>query len=141
MTRKPRLVVSIAELAEATGTDCFAPAPAPVSPQPASAPAPVAKARAGMKPPNMGPLVHCLEYDDPTFREPQNGELVVGLYREDDGTAAAVLLWADPRADLFRDVALGRYVRPPKFYLRLKEQPQIDPGTAYPIIEGAVCPF
>jgi hypothetical protein len=92
-------------------------------------------------PPELAPVVHCLDYTDPTFREPLNGEVVVGLYREDDGTAAAVLLWADTRADLFRDMALGRYVRPPKFYLRLKEQPQIDPATGYPIIQGAVCPF
>ena len=94
-----------------------------------------------MTPPNLGPIVHCLEYTDPTFREPQNGEVVVGLYREDDGTAAALLLWADTRADLFWDVALQQRVKPPKFYLRIREQPAIDPATGYPIIQGAVCPF
>lgn len=93
------------------------------------------------KPPDLSPIVHCLEYADPTFRDPQNGEVVVGLYREDDGTAAALLLWADTKADLFWDVAIRQRVRPPKFYMRLSEQPPIDPGTGYPIIEGAVCPF
>lgn len=69
------------------------------------------------------------------------GEVVVGLYREDDGTAAPVLLWADTRADLFWDLSLWSYVRPPAWHLRLASQPPIDPTTGYPIIEGAVCPF
>lgn len=137
MNRQPRLVVPIGDLAESAAADCFSSAPASPAPAPASAP----KARAGMAPPNLEPIVHCLEYTDPTFREPQNGEVVVGLYREDDGTAAALLLWADTRADLFWDVALRQHVKPPKFFMRLREQPAIDPATGYPIIQGAVCPF
>lgn len=140
MKGKPRLVVPIKHLVESAGMP-FAAAPTSAPNTRAAAVAHESTRGAGMKPPDLAPVVHCLEYDDPTFREPQNGEMVVGLYREDDGTAAALLLWADTRADLFRDVALGRYVRPPKFYLRLKEQPQIDQATGYPVIGGAVCPF
>ena len=92
-------------------------------------------------PPDLAPMVCALPYDHPRFREPEQGEVVVGLYREDDGTAAPVLLWADTRADLFWDISLRRHVRPPAWYLRLASQPPIDPTTGYPIIEGAVCPF
>jgi hypothetical protein len=87
-------------------------------------------------PPDLAPMVCALPYDHPRFREPAKGEVVVGLYREDDGTAAPVLLWADTRADLFWDISLRSYVRPPAWYLRLTSQPPIDPATGYPIIEG-----
>lgn len=93
------------------------------------------------EPPDLAPVVHALPYDHPRFREPENSEVVVGLYREDDGTAAPLLLWADTRADLFWDISLRHYVKPPAWYMRLACQPPIDPATGYPIIEGAVCPF
>ena len=93
------------------------------------------------EPPQIGPLVYSLECGEPNFREPEKGEWVVGLYREDDGTPVPLLLWADPNVDLFWDVARREHVKPPKLYVRLAEQPQLDPATGYPIIEGAVCPF
>jgi hypothetical protein len=92
-------------------------------------------------PPDLAPVVHALEYAHPWFREPENGEWVIGLYRDDDGTAAPLLLWADMREDRFWDAARREHVKPPKFYLRLSEQPQIDGETGYPIIDGAICPF
>jgi hypothetical protein len=91
--------------------------------------------------PDLEPVVHALDYGHPRFREPANGEVVVGLYRNEDGSAAPMLLWADPKVDLFWDMALRQHVRPPAWYLRLDRQPPIDPATGYPIIEGAVCPF
>ena len=91
--------------------------------------------------PDLASAVFALEYDHPRFREPANGEWVVGLYRSDDGKAAPLLLWADTREDRFWDAARREHVKPPKFYIRLTEQPQIDPRTGYPIIDGAVCPF
>ena len=91
--------------------------------------------------PDMPAVIHCLEYDHPTFREPEKGELIVGLYRDDDGMAAPILLWADPNMDLFWDVNLRQHVRPPAWYVRIGCQPQIDAETGYPVIQGAVCPF
>lgn len=74
------------------------------------------------------PPVYSLECDEPNFREPEVGEWIVGLYRQDDGTLFPLLLWADPKVDYFRDVARREHVRPPRLYLQLREQPQIDPG-------------
>ena len=89
----------------------------------------------------LGPPLFSLECTDPNFREPEDREWIVALYREDDGTPVPVLLWADPNVDLFWDVARREHVKPPRLYLKLSEQPQIDPITGYPIIQGAVCPF
>lgn len=87
------------------------------------------------------PPVYSLECGDPGFSEPEDGEWIVGLYREDDGTLVPLLLWADPDVDYFWDVARRRHALPPRFYVKLAAQPQIDPKTGYPIIDGAVCPF
>ena len=93
------------------------------------------------EPPQIGPLVYSLECGEPNFREPEKGEWVVGLYREDDGTPVPLLLWADPKVDLFWDASLREHVMPPRLYLKLDKQPQIDAATGYPVIQGAVCPF
>jgi hypothetical protein len=89
----------------------------------------------------LGSPLFSLECTDANFREPVDGEWIVGLYREDDGTPVPVLLWADPNVDLFWDVARRAHVMPPRDYLQLGEQPQIDPMTGYAVIAGAVCPF
>ena len=68
-------------------------------------------------------------------------ELIVGIYYEDDGTPIPLLLWADPNVDFFWNVARREHVKPPSLYIQLSVQPQIDPVTGYPVIEGAVCPF
>ena len=91
--------------------------------------------------PNVSPAIHSLESGHPTFREPEKGELIVGLYREDDGTAAPILLWADPNVDLFWDVARREHVKPSGWYLRIGCQPQLDAETGYPVVQGVVCPF
>lgn len=91
--------------------------------------------------PSLDSVLHTLNCGQPGFREPENGEFVVGIWREKDHTAAALLLWADPAIDLFFDLARRQHVKPPGFYLRLAEQPQIDAQTGYPIINGAICPF
>ena len=77
----------------------------------------------------LGPPLFSLECTDANFRDPVNGEWIVGLYREDDGTSVPVLLWADPDVDLFWDVARCVHVMPPRDYLQLNEQPQIDPKS------------
>lgn len=100
---------------------------------------PVAAKLSGM--PDLGSALYTLNCGQPGFREPENGEFIVGIWREDDGAGAALLLWADPAIDLFFDLALRRHVKPPAFYLRLAEQPKIDAQSGYPIIDGAVCPF
>ena len=89
---------------------------------------------------NLAPPLYSLECGDPNFREPEDGELIVGISRDDDDTAAPLLLWADPKVDLFWDVARREHVKPPGLYLRLSEQPQIDPMSGHPVIDGAVCP-
>jgi len=38
-----------------------------------------------------------------------------------------LLLWADPNVDLFWDVGRREHVKPPRLYLKLSEQPEIDP--------------
>ena len=91
--------------------------------------------------PQLAPPVYFLECGEPNFREPKKGEWVVGLYREDDGTPVPLLLWADPKVDLFWDASLREHVMPPRLYLKLDKQPQIDADTGYPIIDGAECPF
>lgn len=92
-------------------------------------------------PPDLAAAVFALECVRPGFREPENGEWIIGLYRDDDGNAAPLLLWADTREDRLWDPARREHVKPPMFYLRLSEQPQIDGETGYPIIDGAICPF
>lgn len=91
--------------------------------------------------PDLSPVFHSLEPDDPSFREPVDGELVLGIYRQDDGTPWPILLWADPNVDLFWDVGLREHVKPPGYYIQIKCQPEIDPVTGYPVIDGAVRPF
>lgn len=143
MNRKPRLVVPIAELAAsvaASSGEIASPTPIPA---PASASGQGCERCARSRPtlPDLLPALHCLEPGQSLYREPEDGELVVGLYREDDGTAAPLLLWADPKVDLFWDFARRHHVKPPMFYIRLTEQPEIDPESGYPVIQGAVCPF
>ena len=92
-------------------------------------------------PEQLAPPVYSLDFGQPNFREPEEGEWVVGLYREDDGTPVPLLLWADPKVDLFWDASLREHVMPPRLYLKLDKQPQIDAATGYPVIQGAVCPF
>lgn len=144
MNRKPRLVVPIAELAASvaasSGEAAAYPAPSPI-PAPATLQECERCARSRPTLPDLLPALHCLEPGQPYFREPENGELVVGLYHEDNGTAAPLLLWTDPKVDLFWDFARRHHVKPPVFYIRLTEQPAIDPETGYPVIQGAVCPF
>ncbi len=91
--------------------------------------------------PHLAPPVYSLECGEPSFREPEDGEWIVGLYREYDGTPVPLLLWADPNVDLFWDVARREHVRPPRIYLKLAEQPQIAPVSGHPVIDGAECPF
>jgi hypothetical protein len=90
---------------------------------------------------NFGVSLCSLQFGHPSFREPENDEWIIGLYRENDGTFCPILLWADPTVDLFWDPSLRNYVRPPGSYLRLTNQPQIDGRTGYPIVDGAVCPY
>ena len=108
--------------------------------QPAPVPPPPARTNTESLP-DLTHLLHSLDCGHPHFREPVNHEWIVGLYREDDGRVAPVLLWADPQVDLFWDLHLRRHVRPPAFYLRIAQQPQVDPQTGYPIVDGAVCPY
>lgn len=138
MNPRPKLVVPIAQLNMVFAQGCN---PAPESTAEKAVPMPAGSPRSLRNEPDLGPVVHALPYDHPRFREPENGEVVVGLYREDNGTAAPVLLWADTRADLFWDISLRQHVKPPAWYLRLACQPPIDPLTGYPVIQGAVCPF
>jgi len=91
--------------------------------------------------PQLVPPFYSLECGEPGFREPVNGEWIVGLYRQEDGTLFPLLLWADPKVDYFWDIALRKHVMPPRLYLKLDRQPAIDPVTGYAVIEGAVCPF
>jgi len=91
--------------------------------------------------PDLLPVFHCLDYGHPTFREPLPGELILGIYRENDGEPCPILLWVDPKVDLFWDVGLRQHVKPPRFYIQIKCQPEIDPASGYPVIQGAVCPF
>lgn len=77
----------------------------------------------------------------PEFREPVNGEWIVGLYTGEDGTKCPVLLWADPKVDLFWDPSLLEHVKPPGSYLMLEGQPKIDGESGYPVKGGAVSPF
>ncbi len=67
--------------------------------------------------------IHCLDCGDPTFREPEKGELIIGIYRT-DGALFPILLWADPKVDWFYDVGLRQHVKPPKYYLRIEAQNQ-----------------
>jgi hypothetical protein len=111
-------------------------APVPIMEKPKPSQAPPLPERMQVQ---IGPPLFSLECTDANFREPVDGEWIVGLYREDVGTPVPVLLWADPNVDLFWDVARHVHVMPPRDYLQLSEQPQIDPKTA--VIEGVVCPF
>ena len=90
--------------------------------------------------PDLSPIYHCLECSHATFREPVPGELILGIYRE-SGKPCPILLWVDPNQDRFWDVGLRRHVKPPSYYIEIKRQPEIDPVTGYPVIDGAVCPF
>ena len=85
----------------------------------------------------LAPPIYSLECGEANFREPEDGEWIVGLYREDDGTPVPLLLWADPKVDLFWDIALRKHVMPPRLYLKLDKQPAIDPITGYAVMESA----
>ena len=76
-----------------------------------------------------GTVFCSLEPGHVSFREPINGEWVVGLYRESDGTLCPILLWADPQIDLFWDPSLRRHVKPPSAYLLLPNQPHLGSST------------
>ncbi len=52
-----------------------------------------------------------------------------------------VLLWADPKVDLFWDPSRLEHVKPPSSYLMLEDQPKIDGESGYTIKGGAVSPF
>ncbi len=91
--------------------------------------------------PQIGPPVYSLECGEPSFREPEDREWIVALYRQDDGTFYPLLLWADPEVDYFWDVARRRHTLPPRLYVKLAEQPQFDPKSGHQIIDGAECPF
>ena len=67
--------------------------------------------------------IYGLDYNDPKFREPESGELVIGIYRNGN-ELSPVLLWADPKVDLFYDVGQRQHVKPPKYYLRIDQQNQ-----------------
>jgi len=92
-------------------------------------------------PPESAPPIYSLECGEPGFREPEDREWIVALYRQNDGTFYPLLLWADPDVDYFWDVARRRHTTPPRLYVKLAEQPQLDPKSGYPIIDGAECPF
>jgi hypothetical protein len=88
-----------------------------------------------------GPRFHSMDPRQTSFREPENNEWVVGLYRSADGWWNPVLLWADPKVDLFWDPSSLGYVKPPPAYLKLEDQPKIDGRSGYPIQDGVVTPF
>jgi len=91
--------------------------------------------------PQFGPRFRSLDPRAPQFREPPAGEWIVGLYRSDDGLWFPVLLWADPKVDLFWDPSRLEHVKPPGSYLMLEDQPKIDGESGYPIKGGVVSPF
>ena len=64
-----------------------------------------------------------LEYANPRFREPEKGELFIGIYRE-VGRVRPILLWVDPSVDLYYDVGQREHVKPPSYYLRIDAQGQ-----------------
>jgi hypothetical protein len=70
----------------------------------------------------------------PSFREPLNGEWLIGLYRESDGSMCPIPLLVDPKIDLLWDPSLRHHVKPPSFYLLLQHQPQIDGNTSHPLV-------
>ena len=90
---------------------------------------------------NFGASLCSMDPRHPSFREPVNDEWVIGLYRRNDGTICPILLWADPKVDLFWDPSARTHVNPPGSYLLLSRQPQIDGRTGHPIIDGVVCPY
>lgn len=91
--------------------------------------------------PQFGHRYRSLDPLHPEFREPANGEWLIGLYTSADGKKCPVLLWADPKVDLFWDPSRLEHVKPPGSYLMLEDQPKIDGESGYPIRGGAVCPF
>ena len=91
--------------------------------------------------PDLSPLIRSLEFGDPNFCEPQDGALVIGLYRDESQAVTPVMLWADPEVDLFWDIVARRHVKPPRFYIHLWNHCRFDPKTGHPIIDGAECPF
>ncbi len=91
--------------------------------------------------PQFGHRFRSLDPLDPEFREPANGEWVIGLYTGEEGNKCPVLLWADPKVDLFWDPSRLEHVKPPGSYLMLEEQPKIDGESGYPIKGGVVSPF
>jgi len=96
-----------------------------------------------LTPPEIAWPIYSLECGESNFREPEEREWIVALYREDDGTFYPLLLWAEADVDYFWDVARRRHVLPPLLllYVKLAEQPQFDPQSGHPIIDGAECPF
>jgi hypothetical protein len=91
--------------------------------------------------PQFGHRFRSLDPLHPEFREPVNGEWVVGLYTSEDGKKCPMLLWADPKVDLFWDPSRLEHVKPPGSYLMLEDQPKIDGESGYPIKGGVVSPF
>jgi len=71
------------------------------------------------------------------FRNPLKGELIIGIYRE-SGRVRPILLWADPRNDLFYDLGLRQHVPPPTYYLRIDDQNEAaaNLGTKQLTFEG-----
>lgn len=54
-----------------------------------------------------------MEPSHPSFREPLNGEWLIGLYRESDGSMRPILLWVDRKINLLWDPSLRHHVKPP----------------------------
>ena len=127
--------VPVIRVRVATAAPASRGAPVPIMNKPKAAPDRTRPESTEVK---LGPPLFSLECTDANFREPVDGEWIVGLYREDDGTPVPVLLWADPNVDLFWDVARREHVKPPRLYLQLSEQPAIDP---YPATRLSTEPF
>ena len=75
-----------------------------------------------------------MEPGHPLFREPLNGECLIGLYRVSNGSMSPILLWVDPKIDLLWDPSLRHHVKPLSIYLPLQHQPQIDGNTSHPLV-------
>ncbi len=128
-----RRVIPLSELGKAAN-----PQPTPLPSEGKAAPA---KRVLDSGLPQFGHRFRSLDPLHPEFREPANGEWVVGLYTSEDGKKCPVLLWADPKVDLFWDPSRLEHVKPPGSYLMLEDQPQIDGESGYPVRDGAVTPF
>jgi hypothetical protein len=132
MSTVPKQIIPLSKFAMSTACEGVPKSQAKPAPKPAT---PSARL------PDMSSVLYSLDYGHPSFREPDAGEFILGIYRDNDGRCHATLLWADPKVDLFWDLALRQHVNPPAFYVRIEFQPQLDALTGHPVINGMVCPF